>query len=221
MRTFHVDDMDKLLTTKEVAVHDDGRIVEAEGLPSRLPNEPTGTGLRYWYDVRRKTENTENVRSPKQFHLSYSQTTLDSLLHRYYQAGVDMEPEYQRGYEWETSDKLALIDSIFNNRDIGKFVFVERNWEHEERGKMYEILDGKQRLNAIVEFYEDRLLYKDRYFSDLTFEDYVHFDRLFLISLATVTDVTDRSEIVRLFLHLNRGGRIMSPEHLARIEATL
>ena len=65
-----------------------------------------------------------------------------------------MNPEYQRDYVWSEEDKVDLIDSIMHHRDIGKFVFVENPFDHskERGGDSYEVLDGKQRINAIIGF---------------------------------------------------------------------
>ena len=52
---------------------------------------------------------------------------------------------------------MLLLDSIFKNIDIGKFVLIHlSDSEWVERGFGYEILDGKQRLSALIEFYENK-----------------------------------------------------------------
>ena len=40
-----------------------------------------------------------------------------------------------------------------------------------EEQKRCEIIDGKQRLSTLVEFYENRFQYEGKYFTDLGFED--------------------------------------------------
>ena len=85
-----------------------------------------------------------------------------------------MNPDYQRDYVWELSDKQLLIDSIFNNIDIGKFAFIHLDYKTwNKTGYAYEILDGKQRLKTIIDFYENRFSYKGIYYNDLSKHTYV------------------------------------------------
>jgi uncharacterized protein with ParB-like and HNH nuclease domain len=72
---------------------------------------------------------------------------------------------------WELEDKVALIDSIFNNVDIGKFAFIHLNYGEKYT---YEILDGKQRMRAILDYYENRFQYKGKYFNELSCREQNH-----------------------------------------------
>lgn len=70
---------------------------------------------------------------------------------------------------WNQKDKELLLDSIFKNIDIGKFVLIHiSDEEWHKRGLGYEILDGKQRLNTLIEFYENRIAYNGKCFNDLS-----------------------------------------------------
>jgi hypothetical protein len=203
-------------------VLEDGRVYYLR-YEEQLKNGLTKTvyTFRWWFEVRRLHKSDYTELRGKYKRLAYSQTNIDGLLHKFYYPGVDMNPAYQRDYVWEESDKVMLIDSVFQGRDIGKFVFVERDWEpeleHSNIVKMWEILDGKQRLRTLVDYFEDRFTYKGLYYSDLCLADVTHF-RTFQISYAEVTDVTDRKQIIEMFLHLNRSGRVMDAEHLDKIE---
>ena len=63
-----------------------------------------------------------------------------------------------RGNVWDIEDKVKLIDSIFNNIDVGKFAFIKVPYK--DNSPSYECLDGKQRVTALIEFYEGRFEYK-------------------------------------------------------------
>jgi len=144
---------------------------------------------------------------------------LSSLIHMVQanHAGVDMDVDYQRDHVWSKADKIALIDSIFNNIEIGKFVFVERNLR--VKGKLYEILDGKQRLTAITEFVEDRLKYRGFYFSELSYHDQYKF---------TDTNVSygylenpSKEAIFETFIKLNTCGKPMASKHINHVKQLL
>jgi hypothetical protein len=146
--------------------------------------------------------------------LNYIQTGISEILIKIYHFGLEMNPDYQRDYVWSQEDKENLIDSIFNNRDIGKFVFVILDYE--ENKPAYEILDGKQRVNALREFYEDKLLYKGLKFSELSnldrrrFEDYG-------VSVCEVKD-SNLKQKLNIFYQINISGKVMDNEHLEKIK---
>ncbi|HSH52122.1 MAG TPA: DUF262 domain-containing protein, partial [Bacteroidales bacterium] len=59
---------------------------------------------------------------------------------------------YQRGYVWDLQDKQKLIQSFVNKVDIGKIVLAKRC----DVCFSKEIVDGKQRLNALFEFLDNK-----------------------------------------------------------------
>lgn len=175
-----------------------------------------------WTDVRPRpiTVKCATLERNRDLQLSFNPYTLEGVLHRYYHFGVDMDPFYQRGYVWEQSDKELLIDSIFSNIKIGEIVFVERDRaEVQASGCLYEILDGKQRLDAIRGYYENRYPYQGLYFNDLSAKD----RHVFLKRVVPIADLVcpDKETLLRCFLMLNRAGKHMDPEHLKAVEELL
>lgn len=174
-----------------------------------------------WHDIILERKNNPCVfRKDDNIHMQYGQTTLDSLLHKVYQPGVDFDVDYQRDYVWTLEDKVALIDSIMENADIGKFAFIRRDYAREKRpnGKLYEILDGKQRLSTLVEFFEDRFEYKGLKFSQMSQQDKWHFES-YSVNYADIDGTTyTRKQILELFYRLNKHGKIMEQKHLERVK---
>jgi hydrogenase maturation factor len=170
-----------------------------------------------WMDIRKEVSNeTEIFVEREDLRLQYSQRTMGDLFSKAYKFGLNLDPEYQREHVWTIEDKISLIDSIFNNIDIGKFVYVHLGYSGEY---IYEVLDGKQRIRAILDFYEDRFKYKGKYFSDLSNRDQDHFDG-YSISYAEIQNATYEQKL-KYFLKLNTGGRIMAKEHLEKVQKML
>src|SRR5580692_8213368 len=75
---------------------------------------------------------------------------------------IDVKPEYQReGRLWSRADKAFLIDSILNGYDIPKIYMADFTVgvvKLNRKGLPYAIIDGKQRLEAINDFYSGKLL---------------------------------------------------------------
>lgn len=149
--------------------------------------------------------------------LNYSQRTIDSILHMYYYSGLDLNPDYQRGNVWAQDDKILLIDSIFKNIDIGKFTIIKRPFK--ENTQSYEILDGKQRIITLIEFFEDIFEYKGLKFSELHWRDQHHFED-YNISCSEATNLSHKQKY-RYFLKLNVAGKPVDPKHLDHVRTLL
>ena len=177
--------------------------------------------LATWVSIRllsevSDTDFTEN----DEIRLYFANTSIESLLHRAYNFGIKMNPDYQRDFVWDDADKEYLIDSIFKGVDIGKFVLVHRtDKEWHEDSYSYEILDGKQRLNTLKEFYENRFPYKGKYFTELSNKDRYTFQE-HMISVAEVKNAS-KKDILTAFLKLNRGGRVMDKKQIEKVEKML
>lgn len=169
-----------------------------------------------WLDVRPidtvTDTNLENKRY--KFFGKLTNCTIESILNRYYFFGIDMDPEYQRGFVWDDCDREKLLDSIFNYIDIGMFAIVELGYK--EHSHLYEIVDGKQRLKTIVDYYENRFAYKGKYYNELSAYDKNAFKE-HQISLMTIGE--DEKEFVyEYFIRLNTCGKHMDQKHLEKIK---
>lgn len=174
-----------------------------------------------WVEVRPIDDNLDtNISENQDVRLDYYNSTVENLLSKQYGFGIDFNPDYQRGYVWEQKDKELLLDSIFKNIDIGKFVLIHlSDDEWMKRGVGYEILDGKQRLSTLIEFYENKLSYKGKYYNDLSKKD----KRVFKNHKTDIAEVreTDKKMILKYFLMLNRTGKSMDELHLSEVERML
>jgi hypothetical protein len=75
---------------------------------------------------------------------------------------IDMDPTYQRrGRLWSSADQSYLIDSILNGFDVPKVYVADFTWADSplnHQRKAYAIIDGKQRLEAIFNFFKGTLV---------------------------------------------------------------
>lgn len=166
-----------------------------------------------WFDIRPLSKETKSLVQNGDIQLSFSMSHIGDILSKAYHFGIEMSPDYQRDYVWDEKDKVALIDSIFNNIDIGKFCFVHNDYTEE---KLYEILDGKQRIRAILDFFENRFPYKGKYFNDLSTYDQNWFEN-YSISSALVPS-GNKKQILKYFLMLNTSGKVMDKEQLEKVQ---
>lgn len=82
------------------------------------------------------------------------QTLLNQIRNINKRDGIDLQPEYQRGYIWSPDFKDKLIYSIIKSYPIGN-VSLRVRTEKNSKGAMQEVVDGQQRLTTIYKFVED------------------------------------------------------------------
>lgn len=80
---------------------------------------------------------------------------------------IDMAPVYQReGRLWSRADKAFLIDSILNGYDIPKIYMADFTVgvvSLNKKSLPYAIIDGKQRIEAIFDFADGKLVLDDEF----------------------------------------------------------
>jgi hypothetical protein len=144
---------------------------------------------------------------------------------------IDENPVYQRrGKVWPEKDKAFLIDSILNEYDVPKMYladFTSVRSPLNVRKKRYAVIDGKQRLEAVTDFFDGKLsLNKNfKYEADpslklggLTYDDLVlkypdlaqKFRSYKLVVMGVVTE--EVGKINDLFIRLNRSKPLVGAE---------
>jgi hypothetical protein len=164
-----------------------------------------------------------NINDNKLFHYddNYFFTLLSqdvsSLLSYHYNFGINFNPVYQRDFVWSEKDQLTLIDSIFNNIEIGKFALIFNGYE---KKPIHEILDGKQRLLTLIKFYEDKLIWNGYKFGELSKGDRDHF-YYYNVSVLITKYKMSLADRLKYFLKLNVCGVAQDPEHIAKVREML
>lgn len=78
---------------------------------------------------------------------------------------IDFSPPYQRrGRLWSVADKAYLIDTIINGFDVPKLYLADFQFGQSVLNTSrlpYAIIDGKQRLEAVFDFFENKLTLAD------------------------------------------------------------
>lgn len=183
----------------------------------KIHYEPWYYFVPYNYEISKEME---KLTQDDDIHFSYQQRDIMALLYYMFsEHGIDLDADYQRGNVWTPEQKVSLIDSIFKNIDIGKFTVIRRPWgDHPNKPKtqlLYEMLDGKQRITAITDFYLGKFKYKGLYFRELHPFDRNHFKH-YQISYAETEPLT-KEQKYRYFLKLNTTGTPVDPEHIKKV----
>lgn len=137
---------------------------------------------------------------------------------------------YQRPLVWSIEDKQNLIESIYNNIDCGKILVRNRSWNEirelvnkgETEVAWKDVIDGKQRLNAMWDFVND--IFPDKngtYFGDMNREAQHRMISHQLFSYSELPENSDDKEVLLQFLKLNFAGVPQSIEHIEYVKSLL
>jgi hypothetical protein len=175
---------------------------------------------RCGWDSKEKME-----RSEKHFGVPVPEICLNPMV-----IGEDgSEQEYQRGLIWTLLQKQLLIESVYNNVEIGKFVFRKRSYDWVEarmNAKKYEhtafadLVDGKQRFTALMEFFSDKFPdMSGNYFSDLSNAAQRHFKNYRHLTFVQLDEKASDKDTLATFLAINFSGVPMSIDHINYVKS--
>lgn len=164
-------------------------------------------------------ENKESIFKEEKYFVNKSVCPI----HRFILHDKDNElrfPNFQRDYVWTDEDKIKLIESIFDNIEIGRIVLHEEfNPKKSKDTWCYEVIDGKQRLGAILDYTKDKFKVRGKLFSDLIDLDKKGFSFV-TIPVSEVKNLPRKYQL-DLFIKVNTTGVRMSEEHLNKVKDEL
>jgi len=157
--------------------------------------------------------------------------TISEFYERYKLEKYNFEPRYQRrGDVWDVDKQSFLLDSILKNYPIPP-IFLHQRIDENTGATKYDIIDGKQRLTAIIRFLNGEVpLPQDydegafgnsalngAYFKDLDGELGEYKKQLWRYSITVEYIDTDELEIIdNVFDRLNRNGEPLEMQELRK-----
>jgi 5-methylcytosine-specific restriction endonuclease McrA len=155
---------------------------------------------------------------PIELHTSFSERTIDDLKLLFRSNRINLEPGFQRRSVWTISDRRRLIQSIVSKYPVPSIFLYRRN----QRGKIiYDVIDGKQRLETIFMFTGQGRFKKEAFDVKLDLDeagelhdwstlrrDYPRLGHDFETYKIQTVEVTGRfKDIVDLFVRINSTGK--------------
>ncbi len=133
--------------------------------------------------------------------------------------GLDLEPDFQRAHVWTEAQQVRYVEYILRGGMSGRDLYFNcAGWNQtSERQGPYVIVDGKQRLRAVLRFMHGEIPAFGHRLSD-------YGDKPDFIGARFhwhVNDLGTREEILQWYLDLNRGGTVHTDEEIAKVEALL
>lgn len=136
----------------------------------------------------------------------------------------NFDPPYQRDSVWDEEKQSFFIDSILRNYPVPP-IFLHQKIDDDSGRITFEIVDGKQRLTAIVNFIKGNIASSSEedddeltgvFFDDLSKENLSEIKKLFWRYQMPVEyiDTEDEKTIDSIFDRLNRNGERLNGQEL-------
>ncbi len=140
------------------------------------------------------------------------------FLDLYNREQLDLDPPYQRRSVWTTKDRTYFLDTIFRNYSSPS-IFLHKTTN--EKGAIYHVVDGKQRLETIIMFSKNKIAL-DKNIGDTTLagkkwkdldesKKQVFWNYIFTVEMLGTVEAAVVEEI---FARVNRNARRLEPQEL-------
>lgn len=129
---------------------------------------------------------------------------------------LNMEPDFQRVHVWTPTQQTCYMEFILRGGNSSKdFYFNCQGWQTSYDGP-FELVDGKQRLEACLGFMKGRVpVFDGLYITDFT-------DKPLNITLCFhINNLKTRREVLQWYLDINSGGVVHTADELKKVKELL
>lgn len=139
--------------------------------------------------------------------------------------GVDLDPDFQRGHVWTQRQKTKFIEYILRGGVVPPIRFNSPCFGGHRKSKDCDLpdtvvlVDGKQRLNACLEFLDNKVsVFNGNYLKD--FDDQDVLTRKVGITYS-VNKLQTKAEVLQWYLEMNEGQVAHTSDELERVRLML
>lgn len=130
---------------------------------------------------------------------------------------LNLDPDFQRAHVWTDDQQIKYIEYVLQGGEVGRVItFNAPNWNNKGTVGQMELVDGKQRLEAVRAFMRNEFpVFGNIYCRDIENVEY-HVSFLF-----RVCSINKREDILRLYLNINAGGTPHTKKELDKVRNML
>lgn len=144
---------------------------------------------------------------------------LEQWVSRQIEQGLDLNPDFQRGHVWTPEQQVRYVEFILRGGQTGKDILTNHpGWQRGSLEGPYVLVDGKQRLEAVLGFLRDAVHPFGYRFED--FEDRANM-RHKLGFKWHVNDLQTRAEVLEWYVDLNTGGTVHTNDEIERVKVLI
>lgn len=143
--------------------------------------------------------------------------SLLETIDRYLEYGLNLDPVFQRAHVWTPVQQSRYVEYILKGGKSSRLIYFNHpGWMKSFKGN-FDLVDGKQRLQAVRKFLNNELAIFDGHFLN-DFEDRFHSDASFRFA---INDLEKPNDILQWYIDLNYGGTPHTDEELDRVKKLL
>jgi len=131
---------------------------------------------------------------------------------------LDLDPDFQRGHVWSEDKRIAFVEFVLRGGTSARNLYFNcPGFAHGRLGN-YVLVDGKQRLQAALDFLDDKI----KVFGGHVRSEFI--DRLDIMTVRfrwNVNDLKTRAELLQWYLDLNTGGVVHTSDEINKVKKLL
>jgi hypothetical protein len=136
--------------------------------------------------------------------------------------GLDLDPDFQRAHVWTREQQVRYIEFVMRGGTSGNVIQTNcPGYQKGDKRGPYVLVDGKQRLNAVVSFLNNEFrIFEGEPYGGFC-GDYDRLDMLIARFRWNVNDLGSRAEVLQWYLDLNTGGTIHTNDEIEKVRKML
>lgn len=139
------------------------------------------------------------------------------------QKSVDMDPDFQRGHVWTREQQVRYVEFILRGGSSGKDIQCNcPGWEGVGAQGPYVLVDGKQRLTAVLAFLDNEFAVFEGLPYGGFYRDFADKPNIMTAKFRWhVNNLSTRAEVLQWYLDLNTGGTVHAADEITRVRTLL
>ena len=144
-------------------------------------------------------------------------SSLKDTIQRYMDRdNLTLDVDFQRGHVWNEQQQVKFVEFVLRGGASPAILLNHPNWMGSFRGDMV-IVDGKQRLTALLKFLDNELeVFDGHKLNDI---ENLHLSSCSI--LVNVNNLKTRKEVLRWYIELNEGQTPHTDEELNKVKELL
>jgi len=166
------------------------------------------TDLIYWKDLPKLT-------SIGQYEVNQPLDSINEVVDRYIKEyGLNLSPDFQRGHVWKKHQKVKYLEFLLMGGQTNNVLYFNHpGWMNSFKGE-FVIVDGLQRLTAILEFLNDKFQVFNYFSSEISLRN--HWGVKF-----NINNLKTKKEVLQWYLEINQNSTPHTIEELDRVKSLL
>lgn len=129
-----------------------------------------------------------------------------------------LDPDFQRAHVWTEEKQIKYVEYVLRNGQSSRNIYFNCSSWQQEYNTPVELVDGKQRLEAVRAFLRNEIPAFNSFFKEYT-------DRLRMGNgcdfVFHVNNLKTRKEVLQWYLDLNEGGVVHTTAELNKVKKLL